>query len=289
MELATSTVKAELTATATPKRKRLHSKVKQEASAAVSVVATEKEPSAKRQLRPQAAAAPPAAPAAVEDEEERADRARALAAVARSEANDAVIRQEQAILETSPMPPHKVLMRGDGNCLFRALSFAAHGTQQRFHYYRTMAVMRVRNNPGDFEEFLDGDETLNAWADRLSRDMVFGDHLCLKALAEVVSRPIVVWRQRLLNTDLPQSAKVTVFVPDGYTNEEPIHVLLEETALAPQGAWCGFADYEGHYNVLQAAAAPASAAGASESSPDEDDSQGIRPSQGKRQIGRAHV
>ena len=201
----------------------------------------------------------------MEDEEERADRARALAAVARSEANDAVVRQEQAILETSPMPPHKVLMRGDGNCLFRALSFATHGTQQRFHYYRTMAVMRVRNNPGDFEEFLDGDETLNAWADRLSRDMVFGDHLCLKALAEVVSRPIVVWRQRLLNTDLPQSAKVTVFVPDGYTNEEPIHVLLEETALAPQGAWCGFADYEGHYNVLQAAPAPARAPAASAS------------------------
>ena len=175
------------------------------------------------------------------------------------------------------MPPNKVIIRGDGNCLFRAVSFVVHGTQEQYHDLRALTVTHVRNYPDNFQGFFDLGNNLDTWAARLSRDMEFGDHVCVKALAQVVSRPILVWRQSVLNTDLPRSAKVYVFVPDGYSNEESIHLLLQETALAPQGA-CGFGDFVGHYNVLQAASSPASAAAASEF-PDVSVSEGKRLSE----------
>ena len=142
--------------------------------------------------------------------DEAAAEAEAVAAVARFEENELISRQVEAILNNSPMPPNKIHMREDGNCLFRALSFVVHGSQSRYHFYRTTSVNHVRNCPDDFQEFVDQDGTLEAWGERLSKDMEFGDHISVKALAQVVSRPIVVWRQRVLNADLPRSAKVTV-------------------------------------------------------------------------------
>ena len=80
-------------------------------------------------------------------------------------------------------------------------------------------------------------------------------HNSIKALAQVLSRPIVIWRRGALTADLPRPAKVPVCLPNGYTNEEPNQLVPEE------GIWgdCGFEDYVGHYNVLQAAPAACAA------------------------------
>jgi len=67
------------------------------------------------------------------------------------------------------------IIKPDGNCAFRALSFLMHGTERRHLYYRKKVVSVMRKNkdyfkdfvPEDFDEHCDKMECLGEWADNV--------------------------------------------------------------------------------------------------------------------------
>ena len=110
-------------------------------------------------------------------------------------------------------------VRGDGNCFTRAVADIMgmdHADIRRF------LVVEVLNNPSEYECFVDD---LNDWADAMKDEGTWADGLAVKATANCLNVPIVVFRK--INPD--QSP--TAFVPrecDDSLDLEPICVELDE-------------------------------------------------------------
>ena len=51
-----------------------------------------------------------------------------------------------------------VPIKGDGNCLFRAISYLKDGTQNNHMHYRNKAVSYMKNNQNMIENFLESDK-----------------------------------------------------------------------------------------------------------------------------------
>ena len=89
---------------------------------------------------------------------------------------------------------------------------------------RRFLVDEVVNNPWDYQCFVDN---INEWADAMKQDGTWADGIALKATANCLHIPVVVFRKRNPN----QSP--TLFLPrvydDSVTDEEPICVELDES------------------------------------------------------------
>ena len=132
----------------------------------------------------------------------------------------------------------------DGNCQFRAVALAATGFQTDHHEFRQAAVDEViGDNAHHYLPWMDEDMSVTAWRDKMRSPGSDGDHLTIHALAQIVERPIVVWRRGYWQ----QPAEVChVRGMTEWPAATVIYLLLKEK----RGDAQGFAKYHGHYEVL---------------------------------------
>lgn len=78
----------------------------------------------------------------------------------------------------------KVLeMKSDGNCLFRAIADNLDGDAELHPYYRQEAVDYIREHPDEYVAFIEDDETVDEYCDRMEKDGKWGDQVEMNALA----------------------------------------------------------------------------------------------------------
>lgn len=70
-----------------------------------------------------------------------------------------------------------LVMQGDGNCQFRAISFGLYGTEDRHAEVRGRAIAYMRRNPHAFAVFLG--EDYRAYLENMARPGAWGDELTL--------------------------------------------------------------------------------------------------------------
>lgn len=83
-------------------------------------------------------------------------------------------------------------IRGDGNCLFRSVSFSLYGTQERHREIRMRVVERIENNWSRYKDFIIGDTSygLNVldaqdYKKLMSRDGEYAGHVELHCISEL--------------------------------------------------------------------------------------------------------
>ena len=59
-------------------------------------------------------------------------------------------------------------MNSDGNCLFRAIADQLEGDSSLHQKYREEAVDHIRGNQDDYVAFIEDDETVDQYCDRMS-------------------------------------------------------------------------------------------------------------------------
>ena len=114
----------------------------------------------------------------------------------------------------------KKFVRGDGNCFVRSI---AEIMGMGHPDIRDILVREVLNNPSDYQNFVD--IPIEEWADAMKEQGTWADGLAVKATANSLNVPIVVFRKR--NPDQSPTVflpRVSVFSPD----LEPICVELDE-------------------------------------------------------------
>jgi hypothetical protein len=83
-------------------------------------------------------------------------------------------------------------VQGDGNCQFRAISYARYGTEQRHEEIRSLVANEMRSNPDRYRGFHEGD--FATFLNEIARPGEWGNHASLYAAAVALGRPINVFR-----------------------------------------------------------------------------------------------
>jgi hypothetical protein len=93
-------------------------------------------------------------------------------------------------------------VRGDGNCLFRAISYFVHGTVEEHANVREAVVQYIVDNWSDFEEtlepFAEDAATYREKMLHIPKDGThpeYGDHAEIIAAERLFGRRILVWTQ----------------------------------------------------------------------------------------------
>ena len=82
---------------------------------------------------------------------------------------------------------HKI--PGDGNCQFRALSHALHGTDVYHKDVRRCTVSELEKNWDSYKDFVDSPDT---YIENMSRTGTFGDNVTLKAFCSAYNHGVAV-------------------------------------------------------------------------------------------------
>lgn len=80
----------------------------------------------------------------------------------------------------------EVVVSGDGNCQFRAISKELFNTQDHHLWVRFKAVEHMRNHRDEFEIFFGSPEEFEAYVAKMSLPREWGDELTLKATADAL-------------------------------------------------------------------------------------------------------
>ncbi|CAH2210063.1 jg16785 [Pararge aegeria aegeria] len=90
------------------------------------------------------------------------------------------------------MSRHLISIRGDGNCLFRSVSYCLFGTQERHREIRLRVVDRVVNNWQRYKDFIIGDRSYGLairdasdYRNLMSRDGEYAGHVELHCVSEL--------------------------------------------------------------------------------------------------------
>lgn len=101
---------------------------------------------------------------------------------------------------------HVIEIEPDGNCLFRAISYALHGVQDNHADIRLQVVTNVIQNWDEFKDFIIGDESYgksisNApeYQEVLGADGEYGGHVELTVISKIFGISIAVYRIDDLN------------------------------------------------------------------------------------------
>lgn len=89
-------------------------------------------------------------------------------------------------------------IKGDGNCLFRALSDQYYGDAGKAHpEIRKTIIDFLRSHPDDFKVFIEceGEETWEQHLSRMSRDGVFGDHAEIVAFSRAANVNVIIYQR----------------------------------------------------------------------------------------------
>jgi len=79
-------------------------------------------------------------------------------------------------------------VKGDGNCLFRALGDQLNGDGQNHMEYRRVTVKYIRDNRDDFEPFMEEDmgKGFDDYTSQLEKDGTYAGHWFLSASASAL-------------------------------------------------------------------------------------------------------
>lgn len=78
------------------------------------------------------------------------------------------------------------VVRGDGNCQFRAISDQLYGDPERHKEVREQVILQLRNNEALYRDYVaDDDGGFEAYLNRMAQDGAWGDHITLQAAADV--------------------------------------------------------------------------------------------------------
>ncbi|MES1908094.1 MAG: hypothetical protein MHM6MM_001096 [Cercozoa sp. M6MM] len=90
---------------------------------------------------------------------------------------------------------HIVDMRGDGNCLFRAVSFLVYGDQAHHEVVRRSCVGYMRCESHFFRNYVDSDSEadFDTYCNAMERSGAWGGHVEIQALSELYQRPVHVF------------------------------------------------------------------------------------------------
>lgn len=84
------------------------------------------------------------------------------------------------------------LQKGDGNCLFRAISLQIYGNPEHHMELRERCVEYMRKNEEHYKHFIE--EDFSQYIQRKSRPGVHGNHVEIQAVSELYNRPVEVYR-----------------------------------------------------------------------------------------------
>ena len=74
-------------------------------------------------------------------------------------------------------------VRGDGNCLFRAVCEQVENNEKNYKNYREKCIEYMENNPDKFKPFIEDDETYEKYLERMSKDSEWGGNLEIYAMS----------------------------------------------------------------------------------------------------------
>jgi len=129
-----------------------------------------------------------------------------------------------------------VVIKGDGSCMFRSVSYQLENNQENYQVYRNRAVDYIRRNiltnPELNENFInmireeyknDKNLTHEKYLEEMSTTSRWGDSIILQALSNDLNRQIIVINCEKYNRE-NVNPQVQHFRP-GYWNQEPIENL----------------------------------------------------------------
>jgi len=118
-------------------------------------------------------------------------------------------------------------VQADGNCQFRAISFALYGNEEHHADLRGQVVDQMRKMPKDYAQFVY--EPYHDYVARMARDGEWGDNVTLQAASDVLD-----CRMQVL-TDVPGSESVMVYPKNLRSTEglvqQPLRSLRESICL----------------------------------------------------------
>ena len=112
----------------------------------------------------------------------------------------------------------------DGHCLFHAVALQMPKDEQCHKRLRQYAVTEVERNTRDYREFFDDNQPRRPWIEGMRRRW-WGDGIAIRALANCLERPFIVWRK---GSDQPPDA----FAHRSFDRTQPlrpVYLLLDET------------------------------------------------------------
>ena len=159
---------------------------------------------------------------------------------------------QQAYLAEFGLQRHRIV--GDGNCLFRAISYGFFGTDEEHASLREMAVQEIIANPHEFDNhFLEPNENRQDELRRLQQDGQWAGEECIWALRRVLDIPIQVTYNNADNTvvstdqygDGPQKAVIHIIYRPGHYDAvvetetpklSPLKILTPNVKTHPMAA-----------------------------------------------------
>ena len=132
-----------------------------------------------------------------------------------------IVEQALSLKEQGRLKHKKV--RGDGNCLFRAIGEYTLG-EECFKEVREDVVSEVTVSPGRYVDFLGGMQSLKAWVQNMGKDQCWGDGHACRAASNEYSRPVVIFHKGSAQRPL-------AFLPiaRGMEMNGPIYLEIDET------------------------------------------------------------
>jgi len=114
-------------------------------------------------------------------------------------------------------------IEGDGNCLFRSISYLICGNQDKHARYRRLAVQHIKMNRKDFADFLiETEGEVNKYCERMIKDGVWGGHLELMALCSVLKCRFVV---------INEKKEKTIIELDDQVNQPHFYIAYDRDKL----------------------------------------------------------
>lgn len=99
--------------------------------------------------------------------------------------------------------------KGDGNCLFRALSDQVYGDENSHSEIRSKVVDFLSQNADRFAVFVGEYETFDQYTGRMAQDGVYGGNMEIVGFAEAYSKRVVIYQSDSLFIVEPQDKKIT--------------------------------------------------------------------------------
>ena len=84
---------------------------------------------------------------------------------------------------------------GDGNCLFRSVSEQMEGNENNYKEYREKCVNYIKENKDFFAPFIEDDETIDQYIDRMSKNKEWGGNLEIHALSKALEVNFYIYKE----------------------------------------------------------------------------------------------
>lgn len=84
---------------------------------------------------------------------------------------------------------------GDGNCLFRSVSEQMEGNENNYKEYREKCVNYIKDNKEFFAPFIEDDETIDQYIDRMSKNKEWGGNLEIHALSKALEVNFYIYKE----------------------------------------------------------------------------------------------